>query len=80
MFRIFGFAIILFLFGCGENEQERKKKLDIEFDNCIQSAKDSVSDLCGNDKECTEKYFPEYRKSCLIEKFGCSAVTGNDNC
>jgi hypothetical protein len=33
------------IFGCGERGQERQYRLDIEFDNCIQSAKHSVSDL-----------------------------------
>ena len=71
---------VFFLFGCGESEQEKESRLQKEFDNCVQSAKDFAKKMCDADKECENKYYTDYRKSCLIERYGCAAVTGSTSC
>lgn len=73
-------AIILFLFGCGESEEEKETRVQKEFDNCVQSAEEYTQEMCGSDEECQNKYYPDLRKSCLVKKFGCAAVTGSSSC
>lgn len=73
-------SVIVFLFGCGESEQEKESRLQKEFDNCVQTAKDLSEKICDSDKKCEDKYYSDYRKSCLIKRYGCAAVTGSSVC